>query len=618
MSMIVALSALSYAAPPAAETWNLTDLYATPVAFQAALVEARGHLGAVDACRGHLGESAARLVTCLTARDDVWYGRFGRLGAYADNLAAENMENAEAVGWSAEVSLLRTTFAERASFMDPELIALGEPRLTALIAEDAKLLPWRKELVDLIRDSKHRLTAEGESLLAASGSVRDAPYMAFELLSTAELPFPTVTLPDGTVETIRPSSYQRLRESPDRAARKVVYDAYYKTWADFRGTLGATLYGTVLGHVFNAKARHFETSREAALAGDHLDPALYDALVAGAEAHLPTLHRYLALRARMMGISDLAYHDLYPALVSSELKFPIAKGKSLVLTAVAPLGTDYVSTMKKAFDARWMDTYPGEAKRGGAYMDDQGKGFHPYVLMNYNDDWDGVSTLGHEWGHALHSVLSHRGQPQPTADYATFLAEVASTFNEALLQDYALAHAKTDDEKLFYLGHALENLRTTFFRQAMFAAFESKIHAEVEKGGALTGEDFDVIYLDLLRRWHGHDTGVCTIDESMASEWSFIPHFYYDFYVWQYATSIAASAQLADSVTHGSKKDREAARVRYLALLSAGGSADPYELLKTAGVDMAGPGPYDALAKRMELIMDQIEAILAKQKPAAN
>jgi len=296
-----------------------------------------------------------------------------------------------------------------------------------------------------------------------------------------------------------------------------------------------------------------------------------------------------------------------------DLKFPIDRGEALVLDAVKPLGEEYVADMRKGFTSRWMDVYPQAGKRSGAYSNGSAYDVHPYLLLNYNDDYESVSTLAHEWGHAMHSYLANGAQPYPTANYPTFVAEVASTFNEALLLRRMLAEAKGDDERLFLLGSYLENLRGTFFRQAMFAEFELAIHEAVEKGEALTGEKLSSMYGELLRRYHGHDAGVLKIDDAYTVEWAYIPHFFYNFYVYQYATSIAASTQLARDVLD----NKPGARERYLGLLKAGGSRYPYEMLKEAGVDLASPAPYRVLGEQMKWAMDEIEGILAGRSSAS-
>jgi oligoendopeptidase F len=303
----------------------------------------------------------------------------------------------------------------------------------------------------------------------------------------------------------------------------------------------------------------------------------------------------------------MRYYDIYPPLVATTRRFPLADGRREMLAAVAPLGDEYVAALARGTGARWMDAYPRPRKRSGAYMSGLAYGVHPYLLLNYNDDYESLTTLAHEWGHAMHTVLASGAQPFPSALYPIFIAEIASTLNEALLQDHMLAHARDDDERLLYLGAALEGLRATFFRQAMFSEFEREVHDRVDRGETLSGEAFTRIYGGILRRYHGD---AVTIDNLYAIEWAYIPHFYNGFYVFQYATSIAASTLFAERIAAG----EAGARDRYLDLLRAGASDYPYELVKRAGVDLAQPAPYRALAARMDRIMDRIEAILARPR----
>jgi oligoendopeptidase F len=383
-------------------------------------------------------------------------------------------------------------------------------------------------------------------------------------------------------------------------------DAFFGALKAFERTTGVTYYGQLKDDAVHARVRHYSDSLHAALDRTNLPPAVYDQLVAQANATLPTLHRYFRLRARMLGVPQMRYYDIYPPLVAGSRRFGLAEAKADVLAAVAPLGERYVAGLRKGFDGGWMDAYPRPRKRSGAYMNGTAYDLHPFLLLNYNGDYESVSTLAHEWGHAMHTVLANAAQPFQTARYATFTAEIASTVNEALLLEHMLQKAQDDDERLLYLGSALEQLRGTFFRQAMFAEFEREVHARADRGEALSGASFTRIYGELLRRHHGD---AVAIDDLYAVEWSYIPHFYRGFYVFQYATSIAAASLFAERILAGDAGARE----RYLAMLEAGGSDYPYELVKRAGVDLAQPAPYQALTRRMDAVMDRIEAILAKR-----
>ncbi|HSS26838.1 MAG TPA: M3 family oligoendopeptidase, partial [Usitatibacter sp.] len=392
--------------------------------------------------------------------------------------------------------------------------------------------------------------------------------------------------------------------------RKLAMDSFFGRWKEFEGTYGTLLYSTLKEHNVYARVRNYPDSITAALDANNLPRGVYDALIKSANANLPTLHRYFRLRAKMLGITDMHYYDIYPPLVHSDLKFPIDEGKQTVLAAVAPLGSDYVAAMRQGMENRWMDVYPRARKDPGGHMAGTAYDVHPYLLVNYQDNYESLTTIAHEWGHAMHSYYSNRNQAYANSNYATFVAEIASTLNEALLLDYVVKHAKNDDEKLFFLGNALEGYRATFFRQSMFGEFEAKIHEAVDKGEPMTGEAFTKMYGEILRRYHGDAQGVVKIDDIDTLEWAYIPHFYYDFYLFQYATSVSASSLFADWILEG----RPGAREKYLKMLSSGSSDYPYDLVKAAGIDMATSAPYDSMAARMNRVMDQIEAILAKRK----
>jgi oligoendopeptidase F len=358
-----------------------------------------------------------------------------------------------------------------------------------------------------------------------------------------------------------------------------------------------------------AKARKYDSVLQRELFQDNLPEDVYRTLVKEVNAGLPTLHRYFALRKQMLGLDEMRYYDGYPSLVSLDKEFDIETTKQITLEAMSVLGDDWVDMQREAMDQRWMHVYPQRGKSSGAYMNPAAYDVHPYVLLNHNDDYDSLSTFAHEWGHAMHSLYSKQSQPFDTAFYATFIAEIPSTSLELILQDYMVSNAASDQERLYYLGSALENLRTTFFRQTMFAEFELSLYEAVERGEALSGERISEMYGEILKRYHGHDDGVVIIDDLYTNEWMFIPHFYYNMYVFQYSTSQTAGTALYAKI----KEDGEEGVENYKNLLRAGGSDYPYTLLTRAGVDLAQPEPYRAVITKMNAIMDEMEEILARQ-----
>lgn len=606
-----AFGAADPAAPAAdpANTWDLKPLYADDAAWLAAKDRVAAAIPKIKTFEGKLGESPARLLEAMSYLQGV-RDEFIRLSVYASLVLDENTRNAAALERTQEIGLLGTEFARATSFIDPELLAVGEAKIRGFLDAEPGLQPYRFPLLETLRAAPHTLGAEAEGVLSAASLVTGTPGSLYGILANADMPWPTIKLSDGTEARLDQSGYTRWRASANRADRQAVFEAFWKKVRDYERTFGVALFSQMKTDWFNASARKYPSTLASALDADNIPEAVYRTLLAETNANLPTLHRYFKLRARMLGIDDLRYWDIYPPIVKLDKAFPLTTGKELAITAVAPLGTDYQKLFADSLAGRYTHYYPQPGKRAGAYMSGSVHNAHAYVLMNYNDDYESLSTLTHEWGHGVHSLLANANQPSTTARYSIFTAEIASTQNEVLLLDHMLKVAQSDDERLYYLGSALENMRGTFFRQAMFAEFELAIHEMVEKGGSLSGPKLSQIYGDILRRYHGDAQGVLKIDDLVTVEWAYIPHFYRRFYVYQYATSIAAGTAFADRILAGESGVVDT----YLGLLKAGGSDHPYELVKRAGVDLATPAPYRALVARMNSIMDQIEAILAKRQ----
>ncbi len=594
-------SAADPAAPSAAHTWRLEDLYPTEAAFEAARKDAEAAIAAIPSCRGTLGADAATLYACLQRTTDVRQA-LGRLASYTGNHVSADTRDAAWAERDAAVRILSAAFAEATSWLEPEIVAIGEETVEAFLAAEPRLQPWQYPLRATLRRAAHVRPPAEERILALMAPVAQSPHTTYTVLTSAELPWPSITLPDGTTTRLAQADYTRLRSHPDPAVRTLVFDTFFGVYRSYEGTLGGLLGSAIQLHWTNARARGYGSCVEASLDQSFVPRAVYDALVAETNRHLPTLHRYFRLRRALLGVETLTYADLYVPLVSTDRRFPLDESIALALASAAPLGKDYVAAMRKGFEGGWIDAYPRPGKVGGAYLSDSAYGVHPYVLLNHNDDFESATTLAHEYGHAMHSHLAMAAQPFPTAGYSPFVAEVASTLNEALLMDHLRRNAKTDEERLFLLGSELEGLRGTFFRQAMFGEIELAFHALAERGEPITGAVLTRVYAEILRRYHGD---AVAIDDVWTREWAYVPHFYYDFYLFQYATSLAASSLLSEQILRKEKGARE----RYLALLAAGGSEDPYLLLKDAGVDLATPTPYAAVAARMDRIMDEIEAL---------
>jgi oligoendopeptidase F len=434
------------------------------------------------------------------------------------------------------------------------------------------------------------------------------------LLSNSDIPFPTITLSDGEAYRIDNQAYGTLRALPNRDDRKAVFDAYWGEWAEFQNSIGMVLNSHIQTQVALSRARGYSSTLERELFQDNLPPEVYRTLISEVNANLPTLHRYFRLRARMLGVDQMHYYDIYPPLVALDREFDIETTKRITLEAMSILGDDWVSMQRDGINQRWMHVFPQRGKQSGAYMAGSVYDVHPFLLLNHQDDYDSMSTFAHEWGHAMHTLYAKQVQPYETAGYATFIAEIPSTSLELILEQYMVEHAETVDEKLFYLGSGLESLRGTFFRQAMFAEFELALYETVERGEPLTGAGISAIYRDLVRRYHGHDEGVVIVDDLYTNEWMFVRHFYLNMYVFQYATSLTAGTALYEKIV----EEGAAGVENYKNLLRAGGSDYPYDLLVDAGVDLATPAPYRAVVDRMNAIMDEMEALLEQKEAAIN
>ena len=587
--------------------WDLAEIYPTQTAWRAAKDTLSADLPKLRQFRGKLASSGRALADALEMQAG-FSKDLSRLYSYASLLADQDTRDAAHEGMRQEMNLLAAAFGAESSFIEPELLKAGEAPITAAVAAEPRLNVFGFYLRDVFRRTQHTLSDAEEKLLADAGPLAGNPSSVFNILSNADFPYPTVTLSTGKSVKLDQAAFTELRALPNRADREKVMAAFFGSLATFDRTFGTAMSGEVQKVWFFAKARKYPSAVAAQLDGPNIPLSVYTRLVDGVNRNLPAFHRYLKLRKRMMKVDQLHYYDLYAPLVSSvDLKYAPGEAQKLVLAAVEPLGADYQATIGRAFDSRWIDLYPNDGKASGAYSDGGVYDVHPYMLINYNGQYTDVSTLAHELGHTMQSYYSNKTQPYPLAGYPTFVAEVASTFNESLLIDYMLKQIKDDDTRLSLLGNYLENIKGTVFRQTQFAEFELRMHEMAQKGDALTGEALSKLYMAITKKYYGHDQGICVVDDYIAHEWSYVPHFYRDFYVFQYATSFTASSALAEKVKAG---DAEA-RKRYLAFLSAGGSKYPVDLLKDAGVDMTTDEPLDLTIKTMNRIMDEMETILA-------
>jgi oligoendopeptidase F len=451
------------------------------------------------------------------------------------------------------------------------------------------------------------LSEAEERILANSGPVAGGASNIFGIFSNADFPFPTVTLGDGKSVKVDHSMYAKLRAHPNRAVREKVMSEFLSSLGAYSRTFGATMDASLQKSLFYAKSRNYTSTLEMRLDGPNIPVAVYSRLVDGVNRNMATFHRYLRLRKRMLGVDQLHYYDLYAPLVESVgLHYTADEAQTHVLASLSPLGAAYTSVVDRAFNERWIDLFPSEGKRSGAYSAGSAYDVHPYILMNFNGKYSDVGTLAHELGHTMHSYFSNRTQPYATAGYATFVAEVASTFNESLLMEYMLKRISDPATRLSLLGEYVESIKGTVFRQTQFAEFERRMHEMAQNGEPIVGEALARVFMEITKKYYGHDEGVSVVDDYVAHEWSFIPHFYSDFYVFQYSTSFTASEALAAKVKAG---DAEATK-RFLTFLGSGGSKHPIDLLKDAGVDMTTDEPLELTMKAMNRALDEMERLL--------
>ena len=589
------------------QVWDLSQLYASDAAWDAERLALLAELPKIKALQGTLGQSAQSLRAGLDQISALRL-RLNRLQSYASQKADENTQHSDNQARRQLADAVGNQFGEAASFVSAEVGAMGSARVDSYLAAEPALAKHRQGLRTMLRLAEHTLSPKEEALLAGAADPLQQPGAIYGLLTNADLPWPKLKI-RGKEVVLDQEQYTAYRSDADPKVREQVFKAFWPVYKAYERTLGAVYAANLRGTVFMARARNYPSSVAMAQGSDNIPEAVYRSLVQEANAGLPTLHRYLKLRSQVLGLKKAGYQDMYVPLAKPSGEYSQAEAERLTLAALQPLGAEYTGKLAAAFKQNWMHSVPQRGKVSGAYMNGAAYDVHPFLLMSYNGDYLGMSTLAHEWGHAMHSVYSNANQPFETADYSTFIAEIPSTANELLLADYMIANAKTREEKIFALSQQLENIRSTFFRQAMFAEFELASHEAVEKGEAVTGESLSQIYLDLLKRYHGDAQNVVKIDPLYGIEWAYIPHFYRDFYVYQYATCVSAAAFFAEGIGQGDTALRE----RYFTLLKSGSSADAYALTKAAGLDLATPEPYRALLRRMNRAIDQLETLLAKK-----
>jgi oligoendopeptidase F len=591
---------------PERYTWDLSGVFADDQEWNRAREAMKAAIPGLDRHREAMRTSSSALADCLDLITAMSKD-YARLYCYASMKSDEDTRDAVHLGMEQEISQLGSDFSARIAFLQPEILKIGRETIAAWIEQEERLRIYRHSLDDIVRRRDHTGTESEEAILANASLLADGPQSIYSVFSNADFPYPQVTMADGQTVKIDQAAFSLHRASLNRDDRKQVFAAYFGALGGFQRTFGVALSSEVKKNMFFARSRNYSSAFARALDGNNISAAVYYNLIDNVRRNLDSFHRYLGLRKRLLGLDELHYCDLYvPVVPELDLEYSYEEACEHVLSSLAPLGESYTNVARKALTDRWVDVFPSDGKRSGAYSNGGVYDVHPYILLNYNGKYDDVSTLAHELGHTMHSYLTNSTQPYATSDYSIFVAEVASTLNEALLMHHMLKTLPNDKARLSLLAHELDGIRGTVFRQTQFAEFELRIHEKAEKGEALTGESLGVMYDEINKAYYAHDAGLCVVDSEIQYEWTHIPHFYYNFYVYQYATSYTASTAISEMILSG---DGEATR-RYLELLSAGGSDYPIALLKNAGVDMTTSEPFTLTVKRMNRIMDEIEEII--------
>ncbi|GAB2700032.1 oligoendopeptidase F [Paenibacillus thermoaerophilus] len=579
--------------------WRLEDLFPDSAAWDKEYEEVKKLLTKLPAYHGKLNNAAS--IKAVFALEDEISLHAERLYVYANMKHHEDMADPTYQALSDKAKKLSVEVNESLSFITPEILALSEDELRKLIA-DPELSFYKRTLEEMLRTKPHVLSKTEEALLAQAGNIAQAPGTIFGMINNADMKFPKIKNEQGEEVELTHGRYIQFLESRDRNVRRSAFEAMYATYGKLKNTLASTLAANINKNLFYAKARKYPSALEMSLFGDHIPLTVYTNLIDTIHEHLPLMHRYMALRKKLLKLDELHMYDLFVPLVEQyDMKITFDEAKKTVFDSLQPLGEEYLSVLRDSFESGWIDIYENEGKRSGAYSWGA-YGTHPYVLLNHKDNLNSMFTLAHEMGHAMHSYLSDANQEYRYAQYTIFLAEVASTLNEALLMDYLLKRSDDPKQKLYLLTYYADQFRTTVFRQTMFAEFEKIIHDKAEAGESLTPQSLSAIYYDLNKKYYGD---VMTVDQDIEMEWARIPHFYTSFYVYKYATGFSAATSFAKQILD----EGDPAVNRYLGFLKSGGNDYSINILKKAGVDMSTPQPIRDAMSVFEDVLNQLEEL---------
>ncbi len=587
---------------PIEYTWDLGSMYKDEKAWEEDLKDVTKKAKDFQKYIGRVGESSETLLNVLKDKDEL-YRTISKVYSYASMRLDEDTRvgNSQALSDKAIGAFVQVE--EKTSFVLPEILQIDMERLNNYYEESEGLKLYKQHLDNLLRQKEHVLSAKEENLLAQMGEVANLPQQIYSMLNNADMKFPTIKDENGNEVEITQGNFIPLMESKDRNVRKTAFEGLYHTYESFKNTYAQTLNGNTKKNIFNAKVRKYNSSIEASLDENNVPVKVYDNLIKSVHDNLDSMYKYMEIRKRALGVEELHMYDLYTPIVQDvDFKIPYEEGKEIIIKALHPLKDEYIDVVKEGLDSRWIDVYENKGKRSGAYS---GGAYDskPFILSNYHDTLDSVFTIAHEMGHSVHSYFSRKNQPFVYGGYSIFVAEVASTANEALLLDYMLKNVKDDGEKLYLLNHYLEQFRTTVYRQTMFAEFEKIIYEHAENGGALTADYLSDTYKELNEKYYGPNV---VVDDEIAIEWARIPHFYYNYYVFQYATGFSAAVSLSQQVL----KEGDPAVERYLNFLKSGSSDYPINVLRTAGVDMATVEPVNNALKLFGELVDEMDKLI--------
>lgn len=582
-------------------SWATEDLYASDELWQQDFEKAKAMAEQGVVYKGHLGDSAQTLYDYFTKMDEMNI-LLDRLFNYAERKNDEDTSNSTYQAMYAQLMSWYSEFVAMYAFFTPELVQIPEQTLEKYYDELPELRLYKREINEVLRKKQHTLSEAEERILAAAGEIAGVPSETFSVFNNADLKFPVVPDGEGGEVRLTHGNYIHLVENENRDVRKAAFEALYSVYEQFKNTSASMLSGHIKGLILNARQHKYNSTMEAALEQNEISVSVYKNLIQTVHDNMDLMYRYVRLRKKMLGVEELHMYDLYTPIVTGvDMKIPFDEAKKIVYDALAPMGEEYRSHLQDGFEHRWIDVYENVGKRSGAYS--AGAKVHPYVLLNYADNLDSVFTLAHEMGHALHSWYSNHNQPTVYSDYRIFVAEVASTCNEALLMQHLLKTTTDKKERAYLINHAMEGFRGTLFRQTMFAEFEMRINEMAEQGMALTADALCRLYHEMNELYYGKDI---IIDSQIDVEWARIPHFYYNFYVYQYATGYSAAMALSAKIL----SEGESAVKDYIRFLSGGSSADPISLLKIAGVDMSTPEPIDKALQVFRGYLEEMEKLV--------